>query len=147
MALRFRNLTVTPDDPVSEWGAEGILTALERGGAQHWGRIAAAVAADPGGETARAFEEAASMAESPGAVAAVRAAAAYLGAGPRERTVRRIRDACLATELTQAQIAARLGTSASRLSTYLSGAVIPSAEFLTRLETLAANRIAEVTTY
>ncbi|MDR2975148.1 MAG: hypothetical protein LBV00_10645 [Propionibacteriaceae bacterium] len=49
MTLTFRNLTVTPADPVSQWGVEGLLTAIERGGAQDWGRIMHALDADTTG--------------------------------------------------------------------------------------------------
>lgn len=144
MAVRFRNLTATPQDPVSEWGVEGQLIAIERGGVDEWRQIARAVAADPTGPVAQDFGEAASIAQSPGAVAAIRNTIRYLSAQPREVTVRRLTEAFVATELTQAAAAQRLGTSAPRLSTYLSGQVVPSAEFLTRLEMLAAKRVAEV---
>lgn len=29
MALFFRNLDVTPDDPVEQWGVEGVLAAID----------------------------------------------------------------------------------------------------------------------
>lgn len=144
MALQFRNLIVTPDDPVAEWGVEGILTALERGGAEDWRKIAFAVAADPSGDTALDFEEAASIAEGGGPVAAVRNMVAHLTRSAREVTVHRLKTAFVATEMTQADVARRLGTSASRLSTYLSGKTMPSAEMLIQLEGLASKRVAEV---
>ena len=37
--LKFRNLNVTPEDPVDTWGVEGLLTAIERGGAVDWAKI------------------------------------------------------------------------------------------------------------
>lgn len=37
--LKFRNLTITPDDPVEKWGVEGILCAFERGYVDDWGKI------------------------------------------------------------------------------------------------------------
>jgi len=52
MALAFRNIDVTPQDPVSEWGLEGIQAALERGDLSHWRRIAAEVRRDPWGMVA-----------------------------------------------------------------------------------------------
>ncbi len=39
MALAFRNLTITPDAPVSEWPTEAVHTALERGDLADWHRI------------------------------------------------------------------------------------------------------------
>lgn len=144
MALRFRNLTVTPNDPVAEWGVEGILIALERGGADDWRKTAFAVAADESGDAALDFEEAASIAEGSGAVAVVRNMVAYLTRSARESTVYRLKSAFASTEMTQADVARLLGTSASRLSTYLSGKTMPSAEVLVQLEDLASTRIAEV---
>lgn len=34
--LKFRNLGVTPDDPVEQWGVEGILAAIDRGSLRYW---------------------------------------------------------------------------------------------------------------
>ena len=49
-ALKFRNITASPDDPVDTWPFEGILAAVERGGAfRDWRRLAAAIRADPWG--------------------------------------------------------------------------------------------------
>lgn len=144
MALRFRNLTVTPDDPVDQWGVEGILAAIERGGVGDWAKIVAAVAAAPDGPVAADLDEAILLAESPGSVAAIRHAIAYRTADAAQVVTRRLHQAMRATEYTQAESAERLGTSASRLSTYLNGTVTPSAEFLTRWEMLADRRRAEV---
>lgn len=144
MALSFRNLTVTPDDPVEEWGVEGILAAIERGGLADWVKIIAAVVAVPSGPVAADLEEAIAIAESAGSVAAIRHAIAHRTASPREVAQRRLRQAVYSTEYTQAEAAERLGTSSSRLSTYLNGQVMPSAEFLIRAEALAAKRVAEV---
>ena len=37
--LKFRNLDVTPDDPIEKWGVEGILCAFERGYVDDWRKI------------------------------------------------------------------------------------------------------------
>ena len=37
--LKFRNIDVSPEDPVELWGVEGILCAFERGGVGDWRRI------------------------------------------------------------------------------------------------------------
>ena len=37
--LKFRNIDVSPDDPVEKWGIEGILCAFERGHVNDWRRI------------------------------------------------------------------------------------------------------------
>ena len=40
----FRNIDVSPDAPVEEWGFEGMLCALERGDVADWQRLYAACA-------------------------------------------------------------------------------------------------------
>jgi len=44
--LKFRNIDVSPDDPVEKWGVEGILCAFERGGVNDWRKIWKAVYID-----------------------------------------------------------------------------------------------------
>ncbi|MDN5914807.1 MAG: hypothetical protein L0I76_06810 [Pseudonocardia sp.] len=61
MTLTFRNLDVSPDDPVENWPTEAVLTALERGGLGQWRRLAAAIRADPWGPVAGRVEEALSV--------------------------------------------------------------------------------------
>jgi hypothetical protein len=59
--LKFRNLNVSPDDPVESWPFEGILTAVERGTLPDWRRLAAAIKSDPWGPVARQVSEAIDM--------------------------------------------------------------------------------------
>ncbi|MGI6797762.1 hypothetical protein [Gordonia sihwensis] len=70
--LRFRNLDVSPDDPVEQWGVEGLLAAVDRGSLMHWRRISAAVEADPNGVVAEDLAEALDLAEDAGVVAGLR---------------------------------------------------------------------------
>ncbi|MDR0959081.1 MAG: helix-turn-helix domain-containing protein [Propionibacteriaceae bacterium] len=135
MALQFRNLTVTPDDPVEEWGVEGILTAIERGGIQHIQRIMRSVRRDPHGEVARWVHEAAACTDHPVAARLDILTTEFQGGEPA-RVARRIRDAIDRTGRSLQDIAAELGTSASRLSTYATGKVMPSAAMLLRIEAL-----------
>jgi hypothetical protein len=51
VTLAFRNLTITPEAPVSEWPTEAVQTALERGDLADWHRIVSAIRADPWGKT------------------------------------------------------------------------------------------------
>jgi hypothetical protein len=37
--LKFRNIDVSPNDPVEKWGVEGILCAFERGYIRDWRKI------------------------------------------------------------------------------------------------------------
>lgn len=142
MPFAFRNVTADPDDPVETWPAEAVLTALERGGLSHWRRLAGAMRADPWGPVARAVEE------------AIAADPPY-GTGPlmaeilqraREEQDRRDRaevaaqvvDLVARSGLTRTEFASRIGTSASRLSTYLAGTVTPSAALLVRMRRLGS---------
>lgn len=70
--LKFRNLNVTPDDPVEQWGVEGILTAIDRGSLKHWKRITASVTANPHGEVAKDLAQAVELAEDAGVTALMR---------------------------------------------------------------------------
>ena len=136
-ALAFRNVDASPDDPVSEWPLEGIQTALERGSLRHWRRLAQAIQAEPWGPVARRVEEVLAYSRP------------YGVAKTMERVIARGRDAAESSErqavaaevgalirasgLTRAEFASRIGTSASRLSTYATGKVTPSAALLVRM--------------
>lgn len=138
MALQFRNVDATPDDPVREWGFEGMLAALDRGYAEHWARMAGAVAHDPELETV--FEDAADAAESTAAVKLVRALITRARMSDRDRAVERLRFAAQASDLTQGELAERLGTSRTRLNSYLTGKVTPSMGVLVAADRLAADQ-------
>jgi DNA-binding transcriptional regulator YiaG len=135
--LAFRNVAVSPDDPVSEWPQEAIQTALERGGLSHWRRLARAIGTDPWGPVARQVEEVLTYSRPYGVALAM------------ERVIARARHATEISErqtvaadvdtlvresgLSRAEFASRIGTSASRLSTYVTGKVTPSASLLVRM--------------
>lgn len=140
MALTFRNLTVTPDAPVSDWGVEGILTSIDRGESRDWARIITAITVAPHGMVAAQLEEALDIAESSGVSALLRRALDHARSRPEERSVRRIRELYLGADLTQEQLAARIGTSRTRLNSYLTGRVAPSAVVLQRIEDVSRSR-------
>ncbi|HET6571387.1 MAG TPA: helix-turn-helix transcriptional regulator [Solirubrobacterales bacterium] len=140
-ALAFRNVGASPEDPVAEWPQEAIQAALERGSLSHWRRLAKAIRAEPWGSVARRVEEVLTYSRPYGVAKAM------------ERIVSRAREAAEASErqavaaevtrlidesgLTRAEFASRIGTSASRLSTYATGKVTPSAALLVRMRNLA----------
>ncbi len=64
--LRFRNLDVSPQDPVEQWPVEAVATALDRGELPDWHQLALAIEADPYGEVARRVEEALPLVDSLG---------------------------------------------------------------------------------
>jgi hypothetical protein len=140
-ALRFRNLDADPSDPVETWPTEGVIAALERGGLSDWRRIAAAVDADPWGPTARRLEDALRVSH-PYGVAVLMARAldrsrARARDSERREVANRIRTFLDASGLERAGFAERIGTSPSRLSTYLSGKVAPASTLLVRMERIA----------
>jgi hypothetical protein len=141
VSLRFRNLDVTPAAPVESWPTEGVLAAVERGFLSDWRRIVAAVRRDPWGPVARRLEQALEVSEAYGtrpllerALARARADAA---AAERAEVARRVRALLDSSGLSRAAFAESIGTSAPRLSTYLSGKVAPSSTLLVRMERVA----------
>ena len=135
MPLRFRNLDVTPDDPVEEWGFEGMLAAIDRGYATDWRKLITGVAGNP--DLRPVFDEARNAAESRSTVALLDAALEMAERTPAEEALARLRSAYRGTRLTQAELAARLGTSRPRLNSYLTGKVTPSMDVLVAVEQIA----------
>jgi DNA-binding transcriptional regulator YiaG len=141
VALTFRNLSITPDAPVSQWPTEAVQAALERGDLADWHRIVVEMRADPWGKTARQVEEVLSHSRPYGIAEAMETALSRA----RERTeayeraavAAEVRDAIKRSGLSRAEFASRIGTSASRLSTYAAGKVIPSATLMLRIRRVA----------
>jgi hypothetical protein len=136
--LAFRNIDASPTDPVESWPYEGLVTAIERGSLSDWRRIAAAVRRAPWGPVARGLEEYATYGEETGVaelmVEAVRRARAAAERADKAEVSARVRAAVERSGLAARRFAAEVGTSASRLSTYGTGAVQPSAAMLLRIE-------------
>ena len=59
--LKFRNLNITPDDPVEKWGVEGILCAFERGYIEDWRKIWRSIHIDKSKKTADAVAQVKNM--------------------------------------------------------------------------------------
>lgn len=139
--LAFRNVDASPDDLVSEWPQEAIQTALERGWLPHWRRLAEAIQTEPWGQVARRVEEVLAYSRP------------YGVAKTMERVIARAREAAETSErqavaaevaalvqasgLSRTEFASRIGTSPSRLSTYVTGKVTPSAALLLRMRRTA----------
>lgn len=138
MPLRFRNIDATPDDPVEAWGFEGMLAAIDRGYAVDWRKLIEALVDDP---SLRAiYDDAREAAESTSTVTLLDAALAARIRSADEEARERLRTAFRATRLTQAELAARLSTSRSRVTSYLSGAVTPAMDVLVAVEGIARER-------
>ena len=141
MALAFRNLTISPDASVSSWPTEAVQTALERGDLAAWHRITAEIQADPWGKTARQVEEVLSYSRPYGVAEAMETvlsrARERAEADERAAVAAEITEAVKRSGLSRVAFASRIGTSASRLSTYTSGKVTPSATLLLRIRHVA----------
>ena len=141
MALAFRNLTIAPDAPVSQWPTEAVQIALERGDLADWHRITTEIQADPWGKTARQVEEVLSHSRPYGVAEAMETvlhrARERAEASEVATVAAEIREAVERSGLSRAGFASRIGTSSSRLSTYVSGRVIPSATLMLRIRRVA----------
>lgn len=140
-ALTFRNLDVSPDAPVSEWPNEGIVMAIERGYLSDWRRIAAEISRSPWGRVAQAVADYAGYGEER-AVASLllehtRRVREQVQAADQQAVATRVKAAITRSGLTARDFARECGTSPTRLSTYRSGRVQPSAAMLVRIERVA----------
>ena len=136
MTVAFRNVRSGPTDPVSRWPTEAVQAALERGGLAEWRRLAEEVRARPWGRTARQIEEVLSHSRPYGTAEllerTVETARARAEGEERAAVAAELRELVRRSGLVQAEFARRLGTSASRLSSYVNGAVVPSATLMVR---------------
>ena len=140
-ALKFRNVDASPYDPVETWPFEGILAAVERGTLPDWDRLATAIRADPWGHVAQQVLEAVRLSRPYGTtelLEAVVARARRLAIDSERDTVAsEVRDLAGRSGLSKQEFADRIGTSRSRLSTYMSGKVVPSATLMVRMRRVA----------
>jgi len=144
VTVAFRNVSSRPTDPVESWSTEAVQAALERGGLAEWRLLVEAVGADPWGRTARQIEEVLDHSRPFGTAEllerAIEAARARTAAEERAAVAAELRELVRRSGLLQADFARRLGTSASRMSSYVNGAVVPSATLMVRARNLRGNR-------
>jgi len=141
VTLAFRNVDANVSDPVGSWPQEALQAALERGDLSHWRRISAEIRAWPWGRVARTVEEILTYSRPYGVAGLMERAIE----AARQRSVRsevqevadRIRMFQELSRLTVSEYASLVGTSRSRMSTYLAGKVVPSAAMLVRMERAA----------
>lgn len=136
--MRFRNVDASPSDAVRTWPYEALVTVIDRGLVPDWRPVFAEIRRSPWGRTARRVERYLSYREPDGvgtlfslAIARARSDAEGL---ERAEVARRVSAAIDSAGLTDARFADLVGTSASRLSTYRRGKVIPSAAMFVRIE-------------
>ena len=128
-------------DAVTTWPYEALVTAIDRGLVPDWQPIFEELRRSPWGVVARRIERYLGYREPDGVSSlftlAIDRARAAADASDRGAVAERVRLAVERSGMTQADFAAAVGTSASRLSTYLSGKVTPSAALLVRMERTA----------
>lgn len=141
--LTFRNVEADPAGPVDQWPTEAILTALERGGLTDWQKVAAEIRRHPWGEVARKVEEVLSHTRPYGVAElmeqCISDARDHVIDDERDAVAAEVRSLIAASGMTRAEFASRIGTSASRLSTYSTGRVVPTATMMLRMR----NKVAE----
>ena len=134
--LVFRNVDV-PEEDVESWPYEAIVTAIERGTIGDWAVLGRAIGRSPWGKAARQVEEYLRYADEPGVVSLfvrrVARARAEAEAEERAEVAARVREHVERSGLSRDEFARRVGTSRSRLSTYCSGKVTPSAAMVLRM--------------
>lgn len=139
--LIFRNVNASPDDPVEEWPLEAIQTALERGSLKHWRRLGAAINAHPWGPVARDVEDVLAYSRPYGVAKlmerVIDEARNSAEAAERATVASEVRQLIEQSGLSRSDFASRIGTSTSRLSTYATGKVVPSAALLLRMRATA----------
>jgi hypothetical protein len=140
-ALKFRNVTASPDDPVETWPFEGVLAAVERGTLPDWRRLAHAIEADPWGPVAHQVLEAIRFSRPYGTtelLEGVVARARQLAAdSERGQVASEVGELVGWSGLSRRDFADRIGTSRPRLSTYMAGKVVPSAALMVRMRRVA----------
>ncbi|MGH3732950.1 MAG: helix-turn-helix domain-containing protein [Acidimicrobiales bacterium] len=119
------------------WPFEGVLTALERGTLPDWRRLAHAIVEQPWGTVAGTVEEALSL-ELPYGVGnlmrtVIDTARRDRARAERVEVAREIDAIIKRSKLSRAEFTRRIGTSPSRLSTYVAGSVTPSASMVVRM--------------
>jgi DNA-binding transcriptional regulator YiaG len=118
--------------------------AVERGTLPDWRRLARAIRADPWGPVAQQVLEAVRLSRPYGTTelleGVVKRAREMAADSERAEVATEVRNLVSASGLSQQDFATRLGTSRSRLSTYMSGKVVPSAALIVRMRRVAGAR-------
>jgi hypothetical protein len=140
-ALKFRNIEASPADPVETWPFEGILAAVERGTLPDWRRLATAIRTDPWGPVAHQVLEAVHLSHPYGTAelleGVVDRARKLAAESERAEVASEVQALVAGSGMSKQDFAERIGTSRSRLSTYMSGKVVPSATLMVRMRRVA----------
>lgn len=138
MTAALRNVSVDDGVDVRDWPYEALVAVIERGLLADWQPILRSLREQPWGSVARRVEHYLTYTEED-SIRALFGLVLTRARADQERVERdavaaRVRAAVASSGLTQSELASRIGTSASRLSTYATGKVVPSATMLLRIE-------------
>jgi hypothetical protein len=143
MPITFRNVDASPNDDVRTWPYEALVTVIDRGLVPDWQPIFKEVRRSPWGNVARRVERYLSYREPDGVgtlfARAIECARADAETLDRQEVAIRVRQAVVDSGHTNQDFAKLVGTSASRLSTYLNGKVTRSSAMLIRIERAASD--------
>lgn len=138
MPVAFRNVDASPSDDVRTWPYEAIVEVIDQGLVSDWRPVLAEIRRSPWGPVARRVMRYLTYREPDGArtffALAVDRARREADRLDRETVVKRLQESVRRSGLSSGDLASRVGTSPSRLSTYLSGKVMPSAAMMVRIE-------------
>ena len=142
MTLAFRNVDAAFADAVQTWPYEALVETMERGLIGDWTPILDELRREPWGAVARKVQRWASGANEEPAAAffslAIERLRQRAKSAERAEVARRVRHSIEQSGVTAAEFALLVGTSASRMSTYANGRVMPSAGMLLRIERAGA---------
>ncbi len=143
MSVALRNVDFRLDGDPRTWPFEALVTVLQRGLVPDWKPIVRAIQQQPWGEFSQRVTRATQMADDPRLEVlfslVINDAREKNERDERAEVARRVRASIADSGLTQAQFAREIGTSASRLSTYATGSVTPSAALLLRIEQVSGS--------
>lgn len=147
MSVATRNVEVSEGKALETWPYEALVSSIERGTLSDWLPIIDEIYREPRGPVARQvgayLEYASPYGVGPLLRRAIRHAREAEEARDRASVAAEIRDLIAQSGLSLAELAAKLGTSRSRLSTYRSGKVVPAATFMLKLRREAARDASE----
>ena len=140
-SVPLRNVDLDPNTPVAAWPFEVVQTLIERGGLSDWRLLITEIQRAPWGQTAHRVEEALSISRPYGTAELFEKAIANARhtaiAAEKAEVAREVGHLVTHSRMSKAEFASRIGTSASRLSTYVSGQVMPSAALMVRMRHVA----------
>ncbi|WP_215815355.1 helix-turn-helix domain-containing protein [Pimelobacter sp. 30-1] len=137
--LLFQTIDVVPstvavDEVIPVDSADELVRLLDHGSVVEWRRHLQRLATSPWGPYAESIAELAAVAGRPAIGTVLAWCRAWGHEREREQIARHVQHLVAVSGASQRQFAARIGTSPSRLSSYIRGSVTPSAALFLRIQ-------------